>query len=196
MSVDTGDRRELVYHVAVSLDGFIAAPDGDYSAFPVEGDHLAALLAEFTDTIPSHVQSALGLVADRSRFDTVLMGWNTYTPALRAGIVSPYAHLRQIVVGSPGREVGPDVELVQDPVATVRELKAGSGASVYLAGGGHLAGSLLDEIDRVHLKVNPVVLGDGIPLFGRAGYRPRPFDTVGRRDFTSGVSFVELVPRR
>ena len=39
--------RELVYYVAVSIDGYIAAPDGSYDAFPVEGDHMAVYLSDF-----------------------------------------------------------------------------------------------------------------------------------------------------
>lgn len=32
--------RELIYYVAVSVDGFIATPDGGFDAFLVEGDHM------------------------------------------------------------------------------------------------------------------------------------------------------------
>jgi dihydrofolate reductase len=34
-----------------------------------------------------------------------------------------------------------------------------------LCGGARLAGALYDEIDELVLKVNPVVLGTGTPLF-------------------------------
>ncbi|WP_432547177.1 dihydrofolate reductase family protein [Kineococcus sp. SYSU DK004] len=190
-------RRELVYYVAVSLDGFIAAPDGSSDDFPLEGDHMDVVVGEYTDALPGHVQRALGVRGDLSRFDTVVMGWNTYTPALAVGIDSPYPHLRQYVVGSPERRTGAEVTLLQDPVALVRELKAEEGGSdVYLAGGGQLAGSLLEEVDRLVLKVNPLLLGDGIPLFGRRGHRATPLEVLDRRAFTSGVTIVEARPRR
>ncbi len=52
--------RRLVYYVATSLDGFIADPAGDASAFPVAPDTLAALFAEYPETCPAHVRAALG----------------------------------------------------------------------------------------------------------------------------------------
>ncbi|KQQ03652.1 MULTISPECIES: dihydrofolate reductase family protein [unclassified Rathayibacter] len=182
--------RELTYFVATSLDGLIAAPDGDWSAFPAEGDHFAAILADYSDTLPVHAQQALGVAADGSRFDTVIMGWRTYTPALDAGIDSPYPHLRQIVATRGGREVPEAVETTADPVATIRELRAADGGGLWLAGGGALAGALIDEIDTLILKVNPVVLGDGVPLFGGAAYAARRFDRAESRQFESGVSIV------
>jgi len=185
--------RELTYYVGVSLDGFIAAPDGDFSAFPVEGDHMQALMHEFTDTIPAHVQRLVGLEADRSRFDTVVMGWQTYTPALREGIDSPYPHLRQVIATRQPREVPAGIELTDDPVATVRALRREPGTGVYLAGGGAIAGALVDEIDRLQLKVYPVLLGDGVPLFRGLGYRPLPFRRVSSRPFASGMVLNEYV---
>lgn len=183
--------RELTYSVATSLDGLIAAPDGDFSAFPVEGDHMAVLFDEFVDTMPGHVLRALGREAHGERFDTVVMGWNTYTPALDVGIDSPYPHLRQIVASRTRRELPVGVEHSPDPVATVRELKAEEGAGIWLAGGGALAASLVDEIDRLILKINPLVLGSGIRIFGEAPYAARDFARVSARTFDSGVIIAE-----
>lgn len=185
--------RELTYYVAVTLDGFIAAPDGDASAFPIEGDHMHAVLHDYTDAVPTHVQQAVGIQADRTRFDTVLMGWCTYTPALDVGITHPYAHLRQIVATRSGRAVADGIETTADPVETVRSLKREPGAGIYLAGGGELAGALVDEIDRLVLKHNPFLLGDGIPLFAGVT-QPRRFRPVATRAFESGVRITEYVP--
>ncbi|BDI23934.1 dihydrofolate reductase family protein [Herbiconiux sp. L3-i23] len=192
--MDTSDRaRELTYYVAASLDGCIAAPDGDFGAFPQAGDHFDAILAEFADTLPIHAQTALGVAADGSRFDTVLMGWNTYLPALDAGIASPYPHLRQIVATRTERQVDAAIETTADPVATVRALKDSPGGGIWLAGGGALAATLIDEIDRLILKVNPLVFGSGIPLFAGAAYAPRTFELVTSRSFESGVTIAQYV---
>lgn len=186
--------RELTYYVAVTLDGCIAAESGDADAFPVEGDHMEVLLNEYTDAVPSHVQAAVGVTADTSRFDTVVMGWRTYEPALDAGIVHPYAHLRQIVATRRDRAVAPGIETTADPVATVRELKSRPGSGIYLAGGGELAGALIDEIDRLVLKHNPFALGAGIPLFGGRAVGVRRFTPVASREFRSGVRITEYLP--
>jgi dihydrofolate reductase len=188
--------RELVYYVAVSLDGHIAAPDGGFDAFLVEGDHSSVMFGELGDAIPSHVLSALDLTAPGTRFDTVLMGWNTLLPGLEIGIDSPYSHLRQYVASRGAKAVAPGVTLIHDPVATVRDLKEEDGLDIWLCGGGELAGTLIDEIDRLVLKRNPFAFGSGIPLFGRAPYAPRRFDLVSARPFESGVVVEEYVARR
>lgn len=183
--------RDVTYCVATSLDGRIAAPDGDFSAFPESGDHMKVILNDFTDTIPARVQSALGLRSDGSRFDTVMMGWDTYTPALHVGIRSPYPHLKQFVASRQPRDVPSDVTICPNPLATIRQLRMQEGTGIWLAGGGALAGALLDEIDHLILKINPVVLGDGIPMFGGAAYNPRLFQRTQARTFDSGVIIAE-----
>lgn len=187
--------RELVYYVAVTLDGFIAAPDGGFDAFLAEGDHASVLLGEYADALPSHVLEAVGIRPPRTRFDTVIMGWNTLTPALDIGIASPYRHLRQYVASRRRPEVAPDLTLTADPLTTVRELKQEDGLDIYLAGGGQLAGTLLPEIDRLVLKRNPLTFGSGIPLFGPTDYRPRRFDLLATRPFESGVVIEEYAAR-
>ncbi len=183
--------RELVYYVAVSIDGFIADPTGGFDAFLSEGDHNELVLGEYADALPAHAHAALGMKPPRTRFDTVLMGWRTLTPALDAGIASPYPHLHQIVATRTLREVSPDVTLTDDPVNTVRALKREDGLDVWLCGGGELAGTLLPEIDRLVLKRHPVAFGAGIPLFGGAAHAPTRFRAAARRAFESGVVVEE-----
>ena len=66
---------------------------------------------------------------------------------------------------------------------------------VWLCGGGLLAAALADEIDRLVLKVNPVVLGEGPTLFDGA-YAARYFDRTAVTAFDSGVVVTEYGRRR
>lgn len=188
--------RELIYYVAVSTDGFIAAPDGSFDAFPLEGDHMNTILTEYADALPAHVLAALGVEAPRSRFDTIIQGWNSYAVAHSVGINRPYAHLREFVATRTRTTTDPAVTFTRDALATVRELKQEEGLSIYLCGGGTLAGHLLPEIDRLILKRNPVVLGAGIPLFGGLDVQPFSFQPVKARPFSSGVVIEEYERQR
>jgi dihydrofolate reductase len=187
--------RNLAYYVAVSIDGFIADPTGGFDAFLIEGDHASAVFGEYADALPAHAHAALGIVPPETRFDTVIMGWKTLTPALDSGITSPYPHLRQIVASRHAHNVDPAIVLTDDPLATVRSLKREEGLDVWLCGGGDLAGTLLPEIDRLVLKRHPVVFGSGIPMFGRALYERREFGLTRTRTFESGVVIEEYAAR-
>ncbi|WP_072805755.1 dihydrofolate reductase family protein [Rhodococcoides yunnanense] len=184
--------RELVYYVAVSLDGYIAAPDDTFDAFPVEGDHIEMILRDYTDALPTPGLEALGLTPDLSRFDTVLMGANTYAAGLPHGAVSPYAHLRQYVFSGTHTVADPSVTVTnEDPVGLVRELKKHAGSGIYLCGGGMLASSLVGEIDRLILKVNPVLLGSGKKLFAEREYAPIRTRLVASTPYESGIVINE-----
>lgn len=183
--------RELVYYVAVSIDGYIAAPDGSYDAFPVEGDHMEIYLSEYADALPTHVLAALGRQAPLDRFDTVIQGRRSYDVARAAGIERPYAHLNEYVATRSEDDAPSGVTFTADALRTVHELKQRPGLSIYLCGGGSLAGELLPEIDRLILKRNPVVLGDGVRLFGRAETTVQGFRLTRLRACDSGVAIEE-----
>ncbi|PRX45073.1 dihydrofolate reductase [Prauserella shujinwangii] len=180
--------RQLVYYVGMSIDGFIAAPDGGYDFFPVTQDVVSFLVDEFPDALPTHVREQLGVTAPNRHFDIAVQGRATYEPALAIGVTSPFAHLRQYVVattmdGSPD----PAVEIItEDAIGHVRALKREEGRDIYLVGGARLAGTLLPEIDRLMLKVYPVVAGAGVPLFD-AAFSPTAFTLTGTRALESGT---------
>ena len=186
--------RELVYYAAVTLDGYIAGPNGEFDAFLVEGDHMDGINDRFADTLPTVAADALGITQKREVFDTVLMGWNTYQVG---GLPSPYSHLRQIVFSRTKTAEAENLQVTaEDPVAVVRRLKHEDGPAIWLCGGGALAAALGDEIDRLILKRQPLLFGSGIPLFGERAYSPGRFDLVETTAYETGVVFTELVRRR
>ena len=159
--------RKLKYYVACTVDRFIAREDGSFDFFLSQGEHFAALIQLFPETFPGHLRDALGVRAANQCFDAVLMGRRTYDVGINVGVTSPYPHLKQYLF-SRALKKSPDenVHLVSgDALAFIRELKTQPGKDIWLCGGGALATTLFPEIDEVILKVNPILLGSGIPLF-------------------------------
>jgi dihydrofolate reductase len=180
--------RELVYYIALSIDGFIAGPDDEVDFYPSSPAYTAWMADRYVDTLPTHVRKQLGVDdAPNPNFDTVIMGRRTYDPALAIGVTSPYAHLRQVVVSRTLEVDDPAITVVRDdPVAAVRALKReDTGRDIYLAGGGQLAGQLLDEIDRLVVKLYPVVAGSGRSAFA-SRFLPTPFDLDDVQTFPGG----------
>ena len=75
--------RTLRYHVAASLDGFIARPDGSTDCFP--GDLQ-------TENVTDYLYS---LAAE---YDTVLMGRDTYAVGQKFGVTDPYPMLETLSI--------------------------------------------------------------------------------------------------
>ncbi|MDN5919697.1 MAG: dihydrofolate reductase family protein [Pseudonocardia sp.] len=191
--------RALTYLVATTLDGFIAAPDGaDPSSFwPVTPDYVKHLTESYPETLPGQARAALAIDGPGRQFDTVIEGRRSYEVGLAAGVVDAFPHLRHLVVSTTLETTAdPAVELVaSDPVTRVRELKEEDGAGVWLVGGASLAASLVEEIDRLVLKIAPMTLGAGIPLWGRdAAALPRAWRPTDRTVLESGVVFAAYEP--
>ncbi|MEU9989825.1 dihydrofolate reductase family protein [Streptomyces sp. NPDC007971] len=186
--------RKLTYFIACSLDGFIGDEHGDASEMLrfMDEEYFAFLRTEFPETLPTHGRRPLGLDhLENRRFDTVVQGRASYELALKEGITSPYAHLREYVASRAlGTSPDPHVEIIDaDLVGRVRELKAEEGGlGIYLCGGAQVAGALLDEIDELVIKTYPIVYGTGMPMFG-SGLDIKEFtlDSGSVRTFGNGV---------
>ncbi|HZN10450.1 MAG TPA: dihydrofolate reductase family protein [Blastocatellia bacterium] len=189
--------RELKYYVACTVDGFIAREDGSFDCFLAEGEHFADLLRLFPETIPGHLREALGVTAGNQLFDAVLMGRKTYEVGLKVGVTSPYPTMKQYLfsrsmTGSPDE----NVELVSgDAAARVRELKQEAGKDIWLCGGGELAATLFPEIDEIILKVNPVLIGSGIPLFAGA-VKPTELELTDSKVYRNGFMLARYRLKR
>lgn len=145
--------RELHYYVACSIDGFIAETDGTFNRFVSDGPSVKDYLQALT------------------QFSAVLMGRKTYEVGLKHDVSNPYPHLDSYLFSTTmTKSPDPAVTLVRsDSAEKVRQLKRADGLPIYLCGGGILAAQMIQEklVDKIILKINPLVLGNGIPLFGK-----------------------------
>ncbi|WP_129841844.1 dihydrofolate reductase family protein [Streptomyces sp. RFCAC02] len=190
--------RKLVHFIASTLDGFIAGPDGSDPTGPggfwtPSEAYVRHLAEEYPETLPGPARAALGVTAVGTHFDTVVEGRGSYAVGLAAGVTDAYPHLRHIVFSRTLTESpDPHVEIVaDDPAATVQDLKRGAGKDIWLVGGGALAGALYGEIDRLIVKLSPLTIGTGIPLFGRsAASGPTAWDLTGHTVIDGGAIFL------
>ena len=185
--------RELVYYVAITLDGFIAREDGSFDDFPWDDQFISSLAELYPETMPAPMRPGATRAGNR-HFDAVLMGRRTYEVGLQQGLRSPYPTLDQFVF-SRTMEESPDpaVTLVSSDAAQfVGELKERAGLGIWICGGSDLASELFEAglVDRLILKVNPLVFGVGIPVFKRR-LPPEVLDLAAHRAFDSGHLILE-----
>ncbi|WP_420114183.1 dihydrofolate reductase family protein [Pseudactinotalea sp.] len=189
---------KLVYLIASTLDGFVAGPDGADPTGPggfwtPSPDYVQYLVEHYPETLPGPARAALGVTADNVHFGTVVEGRKSYAVGLAAGVTNAYPHLRHVVF-SRTMEQSPDptVEVVAgDPVATLQDLKRSEDKDIWLVGGGELAGALAGEIDRLIVKLSPLTIGTGIPVFGRsATFAPTAWERVEHTVLDGGAVFL------
>jgi len=152
-------RRKIIVYIAMSVDGYIARPDGD---------------VEWLNRLPRRVDH--GMRAFYASIDTILWGRKTYDWLLnyyaKKGRRSQEGMFDKKVANyvfsrKPPKKAAPGAEFVTEPVkAFARRLRATPGKNIWMMGGGELIASFLDagEIDEFDIHVIPVFIGEGIPL--------------------------------
>ncbi|MGG5821819.1 dihydrofolate reductase family protein [Falsiroseomonas sp. HW251] len=138
-------------HIAVSLDGRIARPDGE--------------IDWLMDQAPPE---EFGVDAFYAAVDAILMGRGTYD-AVRAMGDWPYPGKPVVVVTNRALDDAPDgVEARSGAFgAIVAELESRGFARVWVEGGGEIIRQMIaiGRLDVLEMGVMPRVLGAGIPLF-------------------------------
>lgn len=169
----------IIYDVAVSLDGFISGLDGDISQFAQEGPVVDDYLARLAG------------------YSVAIMGRHTYEFGYRFGMKAgdnPYPHMRTLVFSRSVRfPQESSVSVVEWSEAELCDLKTSAEGPIYLCGGGAFAGWLLERglVDRLRLKRAPVILGEGVLLFGDSRASPR-LEHVHTHTYAGGYLLQEF----
>ena len=140
--------RRIRYAVAMSLDGYIAGPNG-------EADWII-------------MDPEIDFNAIFNEFDTILVGRRTFEAMARAGQGGMPGMKAFVFSRTLKQRDYSDVTIVaENAEETLTALRQESGKDIWLFGGGSLFRSLLDAglVDTVEVAVIPVLLGGGVSLF-------------------------------
>ncbi len=162
-NLDRAPRGKVLWHVTMSLDGFIAGPD------------------DAMDWVLRYAEPNVAVDEVIRTTGAVLAGKRSYDVGTRE---RPRAELREVF---GGRWTGPQFVLTHEAPhapedstitflsgdardAVARALDAAGGKNVLVIGA-NIAEQCIDEglIDEILIHLAPVLLGDGVRLFGRPG---------------------------
>lgn len=142
--------------IATSLDGFIAQADGDIG---------------FLDLYPPQEED-MGYAEFMSGIDALVMGRKTFEKVLSFGIEWPYS--KPVFVWTQSLQQLPEnlpknVSLISGSAKSIHQKMNDFGfKTIYIDGGQTIQSFLLANlIDEITITTVPVLLGAGIPLFGK-----------------------------
>ncbi|HMH34632.1 MAG TPA: dihydrofolate reductase family protein, partial [Puia sp.] len=141
--------RKVILAVAVSLDGFIEGPNGEYDWCFIDQDYS---LSDFF-----------------KRIDTIFVGRKTYemSSAMDGGPAG-FPKFKEYIFSTTLHSVKEGATLVRGDIKTeVEKIKKEKGKDIWLFGGAALTTSLMNLglVDELSLAVYPILLGGGKPLF-------------------------------
>ena len=159
--------RKLIGGFAISLDGFIEGPGGEY-------DWIIMDRADVEDS--------------SKNYDCFLFGRISYEKLGNLGVES-FKGIECIVFSNSLSAVRPGYQLVKDDIGSyVLKLKEQNGKNIAVYGGANFLGSLLnlDLVDELHFSLMPVLIGSGKPMIGNLENR-KGLELYDVKTFPSGL---------
>jgi len=180
--------RKIISFVHISLDGFVAGPNGEMNWIKVDEeifDHVGKRISETDTALYGRVTyemmeaywPAAGNEPDASKHDIDHSAW--------------YNKAHKLVLSKSLKGAGlPNTTIISDNLsAEMAAIKQGTGSEILLFGSPTATHSLMQQnlIDGYWLFVNPVILGQGIPLFVDIQNKVN-LKLLTTRQFRSGVT--------
>lgn len=185
--------RKLVLQEFISLDGYAA--DKDHST-------------RFFESPVYATGSDDDLLDEMNRFDAILLGAVTYRlfadywpqATTKDQIVADRLNsIPKFVFSNTLKEAPwgkwPAATLIpSDAIKAIKKMKAQPGKDMVLWGSISLARDLIDanQVDEYQLRIVPLFLGDGIPLFGQT--KKRNLELVLTKAYNSGLLLAHYIP--
>ncbi len=166
--------RKIILSVAVSADGYIEGPNGEYDWCFTDQDY--------------------GMSAFFKRIDAVFIGRKSYEMSLgMEGMDNSWMpKVKEYVFTNTLDRVKEGAIIVKGDIRKeVDQIKQEPGKDIWLFGGASLTTSLFNEglVDEVSMAIHPIILGAGKPLFSHINQRT-PLKLIETNTYSTGLITV------
>ncbi len=171
--------RKLILGLAVSLDGFIEGPNGEFDWCFTDQDY--------------------GMTEFFKGVDALFIGRKSYELMQKMGedAVPGMPPLKEYVFSTTLTSCKEGAVLIREnAIAQARAIKMEEGKDIWLFGGASLTASLMEVglVDEFWLSVHPILLGSGKPLF--EGLKDRvPLELIHSQTYSSGLVALTYKPK-
>jgi dihydrofolate reductase len=184
--------RKVVTDHLLSLDGYFGGPNGEIDWFGFDEESM-----EWSRKI---MGAAGSIVMGRRTFELMAKFWPKQSALDQEPFIAEHmTKLPKIVFSrTVDSSTWKNTKFVTRPVAeTIREEKEGTGGSILILGSSIILAPLWREhlVDEVNVRIQPIVVGKGRPLFAESEVR-QPLSLKESRVFQSGVTALryEVLP--
>jgi dihydrofolate reductase len=174
--------RKLKLQMQVTVDGFVAGPEGqlDWMTFDMD-EKLLAFINHLTDTSDM-------ILMGRKMTDGFVQYWEgVKSNSPEYEFAQKMVNIPKVVFSRTVKKIeGKNVRVENGPlVDAVNRLKSQSGKDLVVYGGATFVSSLIENrlIDELNLFVNPVAIGRGLRIFKER----TPLKLIKSVNYTSGI---------
>jgi dihydrofolate reductase len=179
--------RTLKLQVQITLDGFIAGPNGEMDWLTFDWDDE---LKQYVSTLTNPVDT---IILGRKLAQEFIPHWAANPEPEGADKINatPKVVFTKTLTESDWVNT---VLATNDLVAEITALKEQDGQDVIVYGGASFVSSLIKHnlIDEYHLFVNPAAIGNGLPIFRDLDQKLR-LNLVAAKAFSCGIVVLHYV---
>jgi dihydrofolate reductase len=185
--------RRFKLQTQVTVDGFMGGPNGemDWTTFPWTDD-----ISAYSDTLHASVDC---IVLGRKLAEGFIPAWAAGPEGETQKSIDFMNNTPKVVVSNTLTESPWENAVVAggDLTEIVNRLKAQPGGDLIAYGGSTFVTNLIAAglLDELHLFVNPVTIGAGLPVFPALD-TPQQLRLVAAKPFDCGITVLHYEPKR